>query len=118
MTVTRLGVKGGLVRCSVSRGVVTAENEQTRCLGAETAIGKTAYDTGNDAVRAIFGTGRKRANLDYDTAVNELSAKNDRAAKAAKAMGSAGLLKPAAAAAAPVAFPNRPAGPAKPDGFA
>jgi class 3 adenylate cyclase len=122
MTVTRLGVKGGLVRCSVSRGVLTAENEQKRCLGTETAIGKTAYDTANDAVRAIFGTGRKRANLDYDVAVNELSAKNDRAAKAAKAMGSAGLLKPATAAAtaaaAPVTFPNRPAGPAKPDGFA
>lgn len=119
MTVTRLGIRGGLVRCSVSRGVVAAENEQKGCLGTETAIGPKAYATGNDAVRAIFGDKRKRANLDYDTAVQEMSAKNDRAAKASKAMAGAGLLKPAAAAAAaPIAFPNRPAGPAKPDGFA
>ena len=118
MTVTRLGMKGELVRCSVSRGVLAAEKEQCRCTGVETAVGENAYDTGNDAVRAIFGSTRKRANLDYDTAVAELSAKNDKAAKASKAMASAGLLKPAAAAAVPLTFPNRPAAPAKPAGFA
>jgi class 3 adenylate cyclase len=118
MTVTRLGMKGDLIRCSVSRGVLTAEAEQHRCAGSETAIGSIAYDTGNDAVRSFFGAGRKRANLDYDTAVQELSARKDKAAKAARAMGAAGLLKPAAAPAAPLLFPNRPAGPAKPDGFA
>jgi class 3 adenylate cyclase len=120
MTVTRLGIKGGLVRCSVSRGVVAAENEQKGCLGTETAIGSSAYDAANDAVRGIFGSKRKRANLNYDVAVQELSAKNDKAAKASKAAAvpAASLLKPATAAAAPIAFPNRPAGPAKPDGFA
>jgi len=118
MTVTRLGMKGDLVRCSVSRGVLAAEREQCRCTGRETALGAVAYGSGSEAVRAIFGTTRKRANLDYDTAVQELSAKNDKAAKASKAMAAAGLLKPATAAAAPLTFPNRPAGPAKPDGFA
>lgn len=31
MNATRLGMKGELVRCSVSRGVLAAENEQSRC---------------------------------------------------------------------------------------
>lgn len=118
MTVTRLGMKGELIRCSVSRGVLAAEDEQGRCGAAETAIGEVAYDTGSDAVRNVFGSTRKRKNLDYDTAVSELSAKNDKAARAAKSAASAPLLKPATAAAAPYAFANRPGGPAKPDGFA
>jgi class 3 adenylate cyclase len=118
MNVTRLGMKGELVRCSVSRGVLAAEREQSRCGSNETAIGATAYVGGSDAVRAVFGTARKRAGLDYDTAVQELSAKNDSVGRAAKAMVSAGLLKPATAPANPFSFPNRPTGPAKPDGFA
>jgi class 3 adenylate cyclase len=44
MTVTRLGMKDGSVRCSVSRGVLAAEREQSRCGGNETAIGVIAYD--------------------------------------------------------------------------
>ena len=118
MTVTRLGMKGELVRCSVSRGVLTAEKEQNRCAGNETALGAIAYEKASDAVRSVFGAARKRAGLTYDTAVKELSEKNDSAARAAKAMESSGLLKPATAAAAPFSFPNRPTGPAKPDGFA
>ena len=117
MTVTRLGMKGELVRCSVSRGVLAAEKQQLRCAGNETAIGASAYEKGSDAVRAVFGTSHKRAGLNYDTAIQELSAKNDKAARAAKAMAS-GLLKPATPAAAPFTFPNRPTGPSKPDGFA
>jgi class 3 adenylate cyclase len=118
MVVTRLGMKGELVRCSVSRGVLVAEKEQGRCGGNETAIGAFAYAKATDAVRAVFGVTRKRADLNYDTAVTELSEKNDSTARAAKAMESAGLLKPATAAVAPFSFPNRPTGPSKPDGFA
>jgi class 3 adenylate cyclase len=118
MNVTRLGMKGELVRCSVSRGVIAAENEQGRCKGNETAIGPVAYGKGSDAIRTLFGQTRKRAGLDYDTVLNELSEKNDSAAKAARAMGSAGLLKPATAPTTPLGFPNRPTGPSKPDGFA
>jgi class 3 adenylate cyclase len=119
MSVTRLGMKGELVRCAVGRGVLASETEQLRCTGSETAIGQAAYNNASDAVRSIFGSARKRSGLNYDTAVQELSAKNDKAALAAKAMPVAGLLKPAApAAAAPLQFPNRPTGPAKPAGFA
>jgi class 3 adenylate cyclase len=117
MNVTRLGVKGELIRCSVSRAVLAAEKEQCRCSGNETAIGPIAYEEGSEAVKSVFGSTRKRAGLNYDTAVEELSNKNDKAARAAKAMGGAGLLKPATAP-APFSFPNRPTGPSKPDGFA
>jgi class 3 adenylate cyclase len=118
MNITRLGMKGELIRCSVSRGVIAAEKEQSRCKGSETAIGPVAYEHASTAVRDIFGDSRKRANLDYETALSELSAKNDKAARATKAMAATSLLQPASAAATPLAFPNRPTGPAKPDGFA
>jgi class 3 adenylate cyclase len=118
MTATRLGMKGELVRCSVSRGVLTAESEQSRCAGTETALGSIAYDKASGAVRSVFGTGRKRSGLTYDVAVKELSEKNDSSAKASKALESSGLLKPATAAVAPFSFPNRQTGPAKPAGFA
>jgi class 3 adenylate cyclase len=118
MNVTRLGVKGELVRCSASRGVHTAEKEQSRCAGSESAIGAIAYAKASDAVRAVFGGTRKRAGLTYDLALKELSEKNDSAAKAVKAMEASSLLKPATPALAPFAFPNRPTGPSKPAGFA
>jgi class 3 adenylate cyclase len=122
MTVTRLGMKGELIRCSVSRGVLAAEDEQKGCSGTQTAIGQKAYDAGTDAVRTLFGDTRKRANLTYDVAVNELSDKNDKTAALAKSAGAAGassLLKPAAAAATPpVSFPSHRTGPATKDGFA
>ena len=89
----------------MSRGVLAAEGEQGRCQGNETAIGPIAYATGTDAVRALFGNSRKRAGLDYDTVLNELSEKNDSTAKAARTMGAAGLLKPATAPTTPLAFP-------------
>jgi class 3 adenylate cyclase len=118
MNVTRLGMKGELIRCSVSRGVLVAESEQGRCTGNETAIGPIAYTKASDAVRTLFGPTRKRAGLDYDAMIDELSASNDNAAKAARTMASAGLLKPATAPGAPLTFPNRPTGPSKPAGFA
>jgi hypothetical protein len=118
MNVTRLGMKGELIRCSVSRGVIAAEKEQGRCTGNETAIGPVAYSKASDAVRAMFGQARKRAGLDYDTMIDELSAKNDSAVKAARTMASAGLLKPATTPGQTPAFPNRQTGPSKPAGFA
>ena len=118
MNVTRLGMKGELIRCSASRGVLAAEGEQARCKGTETAIGEIAYGEGTEAVRAIFGENRKRAGLDYDTAVNEMSSKNDKTARIAKALTGGPLLKSSTAAATPLAFPDRATGPAKPGGFA
>ena len=118
MNTTRLGIRGDLVRTSVSRGVLASETEQKRCNGRETAIGPIAYKAGSDGVRELFGETRKKADLDYETALIGLTNRGDRTAKAAKAMGSASLLKPAAAAAAPFAFPNKPTAPTKPAGFA
>ncbi|MCB8884015.1 hypothetical protein ACELLULO517_27515 [Acidisoma cellulosilytica] len=84
MTVTRLGMQGDRVRCSVSRGVLASETEQSRCGGDETAIGASAYDAGTQAVRDLFGTKRKVNALDYNEAVEALSQKGDKTAALAK----------------------------------
>jgi len=117
INVTRLGMKGELIRCSVSRAVLKAEEEQGRCLGNETAIGPVAYLRGNEAIRTVFGTNRIRVDLDYPTCLDELNKKNDRVAKVAKATES-NLLRPVTAASSAFAFPPRRTGPSKPDGFA
>jgi hypothetical protein len=93
MTVTRLGLHGDRLRCSVSRGVRASEVEQLRCRARETAIGQVAYDTGSDGVRELFGKERKAAGIDYDTAVEVLADAGDETAK--------GLRHKAYAAAAP-----------------
>ena len=85
MTITRLGMQGDRVRCSVSRGVRRSESEQGRCDDQETAIGPSAYDAGTQAVRDLFGATRKIADLDYDIAVDALAENNDKTAKAARA---------------------------------
>lgn len=120
IAITRLGIKAELIRCAVSRSVVTAEREQGRCGSSETAIGQKAYDAASSGVKTMFGSTRKRKGLSYDLAVNELAKNSDRTAKAIKAAdtAAASLLKPASGANAPYAFQNKPAGPAKPDGFA
>jgi class 3 adenylate cyclase len=82
MTITRLGMQGDRVRCSVSRGVLASEAEQKRCLGTETAIGPEGYKSGTEAVRKIFGSKRKSAALTYDLALESLAADQDKTAKA------------------------------------
>lgn len=101
MTITRLGMQGDRVRCAVSRGVRRSETEQGRCGDRETAIGPGAYDAGTQAVRDLFGKGRKIADLDYDTAVDALAENGDDTAKAARAAGLA-VAAPAVAKAANV----------------
>lgn len=87
MTITRLGMQGDRVRCAISRGVRRSEKEQGRCGDRETAIGPSAYDAGTQAVRDLFGKGRKIADLDYDTAVDALTDNDDQTAKVARAAG-------------------------------
>lgn len=82
MTVTRLGMQGDRVRCAVSRGVLASEAEQGRCGAKETAIGQNAYDTSTQAVKDLFGSNRKKKNLDYNEAVEALAEGKDEAAKA------------------------------------
>jgi class 3 adenylate cyclase len=85
MTVTRLGMHGDRIRCSVSRGVVNSEIEQCRCMGTESAIGQLAYNAASTAVRKLFGSNRKIKHLTYDIAIEALSADGDKVAKAATA---------------------------------
>jgi class 3 adenylate cyclase len=80
--ITRLGMRGDKVRCSVSRGVLGSEDEQKRCSGIQSAIGETAYNKGTSAVRALFGDTRRISNLTYDLALESLAADGDRTAKA------------------------------------
>lgn len=115
MTVTRLGMKGRRVRCSVSRGVLACEVEQRRCGADETALGPIAHGAASSGARALFADDRTADGLDYDAAVAGLAA----APAAAKAAAPSGLLKAATAASSVgLSFPARPATPAKPAGFA
>jgi hypothetical protein len=85
LTISRLGMKGDRVRCAMGRAVITSEAEQRDCKGTETAIGLAAYEAGSESVRTVFGASRKAADLDYDSAVDELAASGDRVAKAVQA---------------------------------
>lgn len=125
IALTRLGVKGAMIRCAVGRNVLSSEAEQQRCTGDQTAIGEEAYDAATGAVQAMFGSDRKRSDLVYDNAVDELAGRLDETAKASKAMaksiaaGAAGsLVQTSAAPAADYAFANRRTEPSKPAGFA
>lgn len=82
LALSRLGMKGSLLRCATGRAVLTSEDEQRRCNGTETAIGPSAYKAGSDAVRKIFEDNYKTSGLDYAAAVDELAASGDRVAKA------------------------------------
>lgn len=84
MTLTRLGMQGDRVRCSVSRGVLESENQQKRCRGTETAIGAIAYEVGPESVRKLFGNSRKVAGLDYNEAAEALAAEGDKKATEAR----------------------------------
>lgn len=85
LALSRLGMKGSLLRCATGRAVLASEDEQRCCDGAETAIGAAAYAAGTEAVRKVFGKQRKAASLDYAAAVDELAASGDKVAKAVQA---------------------------------
>ena len=126
VALTRLGMKGSMIRCATGRAILASEHEQRRCAGDETAVGAVAYGWCSNAGQKIFGSSRKRSGLTYDVALEELADEGDTtaaAAKVAKAAMAMTLLEPiiaAPAAAAPSAFrfPNRDATPTKPAGFA
>ena len=97
ITVTRLGMKGDRIRCSVSRSILASEAEQGRCAANDTAIGEAAYNAGTEAVRNLFGSSRIVSDLDYDVAVLELENDGDKTAKRAKQAAAAVVYTPAAA---------------------
>lgn len=123
LALTRLGLKGSMVRCAVGRCVLGSETEQLRCKSEETAIGETAQAWASDAAQKIFGKTRKRAGLTYAIALAELEGGGDPVAKSssalARAAAGAGLLSiPATASTSDYRFPGHNAAPAKPLGFA
>jgi class 3 adenylate cyclase len=122
LAVTRLGMKGSMIRCAIGRNVLRSEVEQARCAGTESAIGPKAYVKATPAARDVFGSSRKRARLDYQTAVDELAKAGDKAAKESLAMArgvvGGSLVRTAAVAAPPAGFASRNAAPTKPLGFA
>lgn len=82
LAISRLGMKGSLLRCATGRAVLESEAQQGLCDGVETAIGENAYKAASAAIRTVFTDKRKAANLDYAAAVEELAASGDRVAKA------------------------------------
>ncbi|MGB3835898.1 transcriptional regulator [Castellaniella sp.] len=84
ISITRLGRHGDRIRCAIGRKVLESENRQCACKGTETAIGQAAYDAATDAVKSLFGTGRKVADLDYVEATEALADKGDESAKQAR----------------------------------
>lgn len=84
VTVTRLGIHGDRIRCSISRSVLESENQQMRCKSNETAIGPSAYEVGTDAVRALFGSNRKGSDLDFNEITESLASQSDETAMSSK----------------------------------
>jgi class 3 adenylate cyclase len=84
MSISRLGIHGDRIRCSVSRGVLQAEEEQLRCNATQTAIGPEAYKKASAAVRKCFGANRIKSQLDYNEAVEALAEGEDKTAKDAR----------------------------------
>lgn len=116
ISMTRLGVKGSLIRAAIGRGVLASEQRQKDCKdGTYTCIGDEAYNEGSDEVRDLFGTEKTSKDLTYAKADNALKKKST-----AKSEASNSLLGAASGLAAAPAhgFPPRPASPNKPAGFA
>lgn len=100
IAVTRLGVKGEMIRCCISRSVLASEAEQQKCNGRQTAFGPKLEEHAPQQFRDLFGSSRKRSDFDYAAAEEALQPKDD----SKKASNSTPLLKPATAAAAGFAF--------------
>jgi len=83
ISLTRLGMKGGKVRCSTGRAIYRSEEEQKRCNGTQSAIGADAYGSASLAVKEVFGAIRLAESLSYNAAVDQLNNAGDRVAKAA-----------------------------------
>jgi hypothetical protein len=118
IALTRLGMKGSMVRCSVGRAVLRSEDEQQRCSGSETAIGAKAYYEARPAVKSLFGKSRIAIGLDYGRAIRELVKSRHTAVRDAGGGLGGGLLERATPASTAFEFPERNATPKKPSGFA
>lgn len=119
LVITRLGIKGDLIRCAVGRCVLASEEEQLRCSGRQTALGPVASGHAPEWARTWFGTTRRQTGVTYEEVVN----RRTQAESGAKSATALSLLRPvaasaAAAASASLAFPAHSGVPTKPQGFA
>lgn len=101
-SVTRLGIKGEMIRCCISRSVLAAEGEQRRCNGRQTAIGPNMDKHAPQQFKDLFGSTRKRSDFDYAAAQDALAPKEE--SKKSSASTASTLLKPATAASAGFSF--------------
>lgn len=100
VAVTRLGIKGEMVRCCISRSVLASEDEQKRCSGRQTSIGPKLDTHAPKQFKELFGSDRRRSDFDYAAALGALNPSQE----AKKSVASVSLLKPATAASAGFTF--------------
>jgi class 3 adenylate cyclase len=118
VALTRLGIKGEMIRCCISRGVLASEDAQLSCTGTQTAIGLVVQAKAPQWLTDWFGKERRHAGVTYDAVEAAIARAKKQAEDTKKA---ASLLRPAAVVpgtAADYAFANKPSGPVKPAGFA
>jgi hypothetical protein len=84
IVVTRLGMKGDLIRCATSLAVMSSEAEQQVCDANQTGLGQAAFDEATQDVRDLFGTSRKRGGLTYEVVEAQLNHAGDKTAGAAR----------------------------------
>lgn len=125
IALTRLGVKGSMIRCAIGRSVISSEVEQQRCDWDETALGQIAIGKAKASIRKAFGKSRKMAGLDYEEAQaiirdeggTEASSGSSPAPKPTPTIG-ASLLGAASKPSTDYKFPGHNATPTKESGFA
>jgi class 3 adenylate cyclase len=100
IAVTRLGIKGEMIRCCISRSVLASEAEQIGCTGRQTAIGPQLDKHAPQQFKDVFTATRKCTDFDYAAAEDALKPKDD----SKKASSSGTLLKSATAASAGFGF--------------
>ena len=116
VAVTRLGIKGELIRCAIGRAVLVSEGEQKLCAGTDSGFGPVANKHAPAWLKNWFGAARRVAGVTYTAVVQKRDAD-----MVSRAPANASLLRPAASVAAAtsaLSFPARSAVPVKPAGFA
>lgn len=74
VSLTRLGVRGSMVRCAIGHAVLDSEAEQRGCDGTETAFGQNLQDAAEDATAEVINA--KMIDLDFNSASAMLAVKD------------------------------------------
>ena len=76
ISLTRLGVKGSLDRCSIGNAVFDSERLQAKCSAGETMVGVVFLSWAPDSVSKLFVKAGKAKNLTYNQVYDTLAANN------------------------------------------